>query len=235
MAGLSRQRPDPPTSGSVPRTRAGARSHHPATRHACGQRRQRESRGGILLRLARPSRPLLRETSGAAPGARRCRPGSGPGPAHPLLRVGPNPTGARHAAPRLTRARVSPAEPGTTSGEDARPSLAPRFLPCPEARRTRGTWASEHGGLGARARGTRPRGARAARPPGEGLARCEAPGEGRARKGPRTRALAHSVGPSQGSAAEAQARPRPLAKGRAGVEEAEPPGDSLVPVDPRGF
>lgn len=180
-----------------------ARAQPPsARRSACGPRSPRGSGGLSLLRLAHQSRPVLRGTSRAARGARRCGPGSGRGPAHPLPRAEADPAGARLGA-------ASGA--GAASGDGAWPSSARPPSPCPAARRTTGP------GL----RPGRPRGARTL---GQGRARAERPQERCAR--------ARAVGPRREQAAEAQARPRPLARGRGVGRRRSLRKDFLVRVDP---
>lgn len=125
----------------------------------------------------------------------------GRGPTHPLPPAGPTLAGARHAAPRLTRARVSPATPGTANGEGARPGPARPTLPGPTRDSSLSARALQPQDLGLRPlRSRRARARRRAPPTGSGT---------RTRSG--TRRGARAVGPNQGQAAEAQARPRPLA------------------------
>ena len=68
-----------------------ASSRPPAVNNSCGQRSRKESGGCSLLHLARQSRPLLRETSRAAQGARCCGPSSGQAGAPRILFRPPGP------------------------------------------------------------------------------------------------------------------------------------------------
>lgn len=70
---------------------ARARGHPRAVNNSCGQRSRRESGGCSLLHLARQSRPLLPETSGAAQGARCSGPSSGQAGAPRILFRPPGP------------------------------------------------------------------------------------------------------------------------------------------------
>ena len=90
---------------------------------------ERERKRGRQLTSSRPSEPPASpgNVRGGAGLRAELRPGQGP--AHALPPAGPARTGARHAAPRLTRAQVSPARPGAARGEGApSPPSQGRFL-----------------------------------------------------------------------------------------------------------
>lgn len=182
----------PPTSGSAPRERAAAGRHRRRPRP-----KEPETKRGRQLTSSRPSRPAASPGNvgggGAGRGARRAGLGPGRGPAHPLPQAPPAPTGARHAAPRRTRARVSPRGAGEEGrrARGARDRVRPAAPSLPHPRRVGPGSAWGPVGLGPRPRWPR---ARARSGAAQERARSRVPGEGRG--------------------AEAQAKPRPPPLGR---------------------
>lgn len=161
----------PPRAPSLPgrgaqrsraRPRAGAQP--PAAYQQRPRPKQPETQRGRQLTSSRPSEPAASPGNvggGAGRAARRAGLGPGWGPAHPLPQARPAPTGARHAAPRRTRARVSPRGAGGDGGGGRGAKSARPPLPCP-------TRASSGPAARGVPRPPRPRRARAQSAPGRG-------------------------------------------------------------------